>query len=92
MPIRSGNRSKYSFASIHPEIGVFVFCRSVRQIQPAGTGHFFEALNHAFYRGCQKNVPIEDRFSATNPYAAIIFSEHYYDKRYNAGRVRKDPF
>ncbi len=35
-----------------------------------------------FYRGCQKNVPIEDRFSATNPYAAIIFSEHYYDKRY----------
>ena len=35
-----------------------------------------------FYRGCQKNVPIEDRFSATNPYTAIIFSEHYYDKRY----------
>ena len=35
------------------------------------------------YRGCQKNVPIEDRFSATNPYTAIIFSEHYYDKRYN---------
>ena len=34
------------------------------------------------YRGCQKNVPIEDRFSATNPYTAIIFSEHYYDKRY----------
>ncbi len=29
------------------------------------------------YRGCQKNVPIEDRFSATNPYAAILFSEHY---------------
>jgi hypothetical protein len=35
------------------------------------------------YRGCQKNVPIEDRFSVTNPYAAILFSEHYYDKRYN---------
>ena len=35
-----------------------------------------------FYRGCQKNVPIEDRFSATNPYAAILFSEHDYDKRY----------
>ena len=31
----------------------------------------------------RNNVPIEDRFSATNPYAAIIFSEHYYDKRYN---------
>ena len=35
-----------------------------------------------FYRGCQKNVPIEDRFSATTPYAAILFSEHYYGKRY----------
>ena len=34
------------------------------------------------YRGCQKNVPIEGRFSATNPYAAILFSEHYYDKWY----------
>jgi len=38
--------------------------------------------NPDLYRGCQKNVPIEDRFSATNPYTAIIFSEHYYDKRY----------
>jgi len=38
----------------------------------------------SFYRGCQKNVPIEDRFSATNPYAAILFSEHYYGKRYNS--------
>ena len=37
------------------------------------------------YRGCQKNVPIEDLFSATTPYAAILFSEHYYDKRYNFG-------
>ncbi|MDX2446509.1 MAG: hypothetical protein QNK29_04830, partial [Desulfobacterales bacterium] len=36
----------------------------------------------SLYRGCQKNVPIEDRFSATNPYVAILFSEHYYDKRY----------
>ena len=34
------------------------------------------------YRGCQKNVPIEDRFSATNLYTANIFSEHYYDMRY----------
>ncbi len=34
------------------------------------------------YRGCQKNVPIEDLFSATTPYAAILFSEPYYDKRY----------
>ena len=25
------------------------------------------------YRGCQKNVPIKDRFSATNPYAASYF-------------------
>ncbi len=39
------------------------------------------------YRGCQKNVPIEDRFSAANPYAAILFSEHYYDKRYKSGVV-----
>ncbi len=39
------------------------------------------------YRGCQKNVPIEDRFSVTNPYAAILFSEHYYDKRYKTRRV-----
>ena len=37
---------------------------------------------NVFYRGCQKNVPIEDLFSATTPYAAILFSEHYYDKRY----------
>jgi len=44
-----------------------------------------------FYRGCQKNVPIEDRFSATNPYTAIIFSEHYYDKRYNWLKQRKSP-
>ncbi len=36
----------------------------------------------SWYRGCQKNVPIEDRFYATNPYAAILFSGHYYDKRY----------
>ena len=35
------------------------------------------------YRDCQKNVPIEDRFSATTPYAAILISEHYYGKRYN---------
>ena len=35
------------------------------------------------YRGCHKNVPIEDRFYVTNPSAAILFSEHYYDKRYN---------
>jgi len=34
------------------------------------------------YRDCQKNVPIEDRFSATTPYAAILYSEHYYGKRY----------
>ena len=35
-----------------------------------------------FYRACQKNVPIEDLFYATTPYATI-HSEHYYDKRYN---------
>ena len=33
------------------------------------------------YRGCQKNVPIEDCFFATTPYTAILFSEYYYDKR-----------
>ena len=41
-----------------------------------------DVMVRTFYRGCQKNVPIEDRFSATNLYTAIIFSEHYYDKRY----------
>ncbi len=46
-----------------------------------------EVLSAHFYRGCQKNVPIEDRFSATNPYTAIIFSEHYYDKRYNCPQI-----
>ena len=40
------------------------------------------------YRGCQKNVPIEDLFSAATPYAAILFSEHYYDKRYKYERKR----
>ncbi len=48
------------------------------------------------YRGCQKNVPIEDRFSATNPYATILFSEHYYDNRYKSdarlGITRKSLF
>ncbi len=43
---------------------------------------FVSYFDIRIYRGCQKNVPIEDRFSATNPYTAIIFSEHYYDKRY----------
>ena len=41
-----------------------------------------QAKDVMFYRDCQKNVPIEDRFSATNPYVAILFSERYYDKRY----------
>jgi hypothetical protein len=41
-----------------------------------------ERQGRVLYRACQKNVPIEDRFSAANPYAAILFSEHYYDKRY----------
>ncbi len=39
-------------------------------------------LKRSIYRVCQKNVPIEDRFSGIIPYAAILFSEHYYDKRY----------
>ena len=44
---------------------------------------FLTSTSRVVYRGCQKNVPIKDRFSVTNPYAAILFSEHYYDKRYN---------
>jgi hypothetical protein len=45
-------------------------------------------MNSAFlipclYGGCRNNPPIEDRFSATNSYAAILFSEHYDEKRYN---------
>ena len=32
----------------------------------------------------RKTVPIEDLFSPTTPYAAILFSEHYYDKRYKS--------
>jgi hypothetical protein len=35
-----------------------------------------------FYSGCQKNVPIAERLFGYNTYAAILFSEHYYDKRY----------
>ena len=38
----------------------------------------------SFYRDCQKNIPIEDHFSATTPYAAILFSEHDHDKRYKS--------
>jgi hypothetical protein len=47
-----------------------------------------------WYRGCQKNVPIEDRFSVTNPYAAILFSEQYSDNSYNIkkGRQIVSPF
>jgi hypothetical protein len=33
------------------------------------------------YRDCQKNVPIAGRFFCYNTYAAIYYSEHYYDKR-----------
>ena len=42
----------------------------------------FETGTILIYRDCQKNVPIEDRFSATTPYAAILFLQRYYDKRY----------
>jgi hypothetical protein len=31
----------------------------------------------------KKNVPIRGGFFATITYAAIILTEHYYDKRYN---------
>jgi hypothetical protein len=34
------------------------------------------------YRGCQKNVPLFKHFFATNTYAAVLISEHKYDKRY----------
>jgi len=44
------------------------------------------------YRGCQKNDPIEGRFSATNPYAAILFSEHYYGKRYKRKNTKTRGF
>jgi hypothetical protein len=37
-----------------------------------------------FYSGCQKNVPIVERFFCYNTYATIIFSEHYYDNWYNS--------
>ncbi len=51
-----------------------------------GMSSLLQVKNHLdlTYRGCQKNIPIEDYFSATNPYAAILFSEHYYDKRYKS--------
>ena len=42
------------------------------------------------YRGCQKNVPIEDLFSATTPYAAILFSEHCSDNRYKTQAGQSD--
>jgi hypothetical protein len=47
-------------------------------IPPAELGR---AIFH--YSGCQKNVPISGRFFATNAYAAILFAERNYDKRYN---------
>jgi hypothetical protein len=34
------------------------------------------------HSGCQKNVQVGGRFFATTTYAAILFSEHIYDKRY----------
>jgi hypothetical protein len=35
------------------------------------------------YSGCQKNDPIAGRFFVTTTDAAILFSEHNYDKRYD---------
>jgi hypothetical protein len=36
------------------------------------------------YSGCQKNVPIAGGFFWNTTYAAHLFPEHGYDKRYNA--------
>jgi len=43
---------------------------------------YLPLMQSLLYRGYQKNDPIEDRFSAIDPHAAILFLEHYYDKRY----------
>jgi hypothetical protein len=40
------------------------------------------ALIFKSYSACQKNIPIADGFFCYNIYAAILFSEHYYDNRY----------
>jgi hypothetical protein len=40
-------------------------------------------MPYRLYRGCQKNVPIAERFFCYNTYAAILYSEHYYDNWYN---------
>jgi hypothetical protein len=45
--------------------------------------------NNFIYSGCQKNVPITERFFCYNTYAVILFSKNYYDKRYTYGRCRK---
>jgi hypothetical protein len=39
------------------------------------------------YSGCQKNVPIAERFFCHNTYAAILFSENYYDNWYKSYRA-----
>jgi hypothetical protein len=40
------------------------------------------AIRQWLYSGCQKNVPIVERFFCYNTYAAILYSEHYYDNWY----------
>jgi len=48
-----------------------MFCQVKKTIQgfPCIPGSVWIGV----YRGCPKNVPIEDRFSDTNPYAASYF-------------------
>jgi hypothetical protein len=43
------------------------------------------------YRGCQKNVPIAERFFATTLMPPSLFLEHSYDKRYKWHRMPSAP-
>jgi hypothetical protein len=41
-----------------------------------GANGKFACMGVIMYSGCQKNVPIAERFFCDNTYAAILFSEH----------------
>jgi hypothetical protein len=39
----------------------------------------FTGQTRRVYIGCQKNVPIAERFFCYNTYAAVLYPGHYYD-------------
>jgi hypothetical protein len=65
----------------------YAACRSGRKLnwpwtQVTLTFFFTSSSSSPYYSGCQKNVPIAGCFFVTTTYAAILFAEHNYDKRY----------